>query len=240
MKVIYEPGPRAREFAPLAANLYRGCSHGCIYCYVPQTIKEKRDVFAAQPRPRKDVLKFLEKDARKYRGDDREILLSFTSDPYQPLEMGLGLTRRAIEIFIENKLRFTILTKGGMSASRDFDLSESYEKARFGTTIVFLDQVDANKWEPNAAPILDRIEAIRTAHNKGIPTWVSLEPVIDPGQALDLIQQLHPYVSYWKIGKLNYLRPDRQVDWIRFREDACRLLGSLGAHYYIKRSLTEL
>ena len=113
MKIIYEPRGRAREFALLAANLYRGCSHGCAYCYVPQTIKEKRDVFSTKPRPRRDVLKSLEKDARKYRGDDREILLNFTSDPYQPPDMDLGLTRQTIEILIENGLRFTILTKGG-------------------------------------------------------------------------------------------------------------------------------
>jgi len=87
MKVIYQPRGRAKEFSPLAANLYRGCGHGCIYCYVPQTIKEKREIFATQPKPRKDVLKYLEKDAKNFRDDDREILLCFTSDPYQPLEM---------------------------------------------------------------------------------------------------------------------------------------------------------
>ena len=83
MQVIYEPRGRAREFAPLAANIFRGCGHGCLYCFGPQTLKMKRDVFSINPKPRKDVLKFLEKDARKYRGDHREILLSFTSDPYQ-------------------------------------------------------------------------------------------------------------------------------------------------------------
>jgi len=240
MQVIYEPRGRAREFAPLAANLYRGCAHGCLYCYVPQTIKMKRHVFITEPNPRKDVLISLEKDARKYRGDDREILLSFTSDPYQPLEMEQGLTRRAIEILKENKLRFTILTKGGMRATRDFDLLENYDGCRFGTTLIFIKQADADKWEPDASPVSERIDVIKAAQERGIKTWVSLEPVIDPNQALELIKLLHPVVDQWKVGKLNYKHPDRRVDWIRFREEARELLDSLGADYYLKESLTAL
>jgi DNA repair photolyase len=240
MKVIYEPKGKAAEFAPLAANLYRGCSHGCLYCYVPQTIKEKRETFITQPKSRKDVLKHLEKDAKKFQGDDREILLSFTSDPYQPLEMKLCITRKAVEMLIRNELRLTILTKAGLNASRDFDLLEGYEKCSFGTTLIFTDQADADRWEPNASSISDRIAAIREAHSRGIKTWVSLEPVIDPEQAFELIRLLHPAVKHWKVGKLNYHEPDNPVDWIQFREEVAELLDSLGADYYLKESLTEL
>jgi len=239
MRVIYEPRGRAAEYSPLAANLYYGCSHGCLYCYVPQTIKENREVFKAQPRPRKDILKYLEKDAKAFRSDDREILISFISDPYQPLEMELGITRRAIEILIKNELRFTILTKGGMRAVRDFDLLETYEKCRFGTTLIFTEQANSDKWEPNAPPITNRITAIKEAHERGIKTWVSLEPVIDPQQALALIRELNSYVGHWKIGKLNYKQPDKPVDWIKFRQDVRKQLDSLGADYYLKKSLTK-
>ena len=240
MKVLYEPKGRAREFAPLAVNLIRGCSHGCRYCWAPRVIRMKRDEFIAQPRPRKNVLKFLEKDARKYRGDDREILISFTSDPYQPLENELRITRQAIKILIKYGLPFTILTKGGLRAAQDFDLLQSYAKSRFGTTLIFTEQSDANRWEPNAPPIAERIEAIKIAHAKGIRTWVSLEPVINPEQALELIRMLHPVVGHWKVGKLNYHQPDRPVDWLKFREDVTNLFDSLGADYYIKKSLTQL
>lgn len=240
MKVIYEPAGRAKEFSLLAANFYRGCGYGCRYCYVPCVIKVKKDEFVELPKPRKDVLKFIEKDARKFRGDEREILISFTSDPYQPIETEHGITRRAIEIFIKNNLRFTILTKGGMRASRDFDLLESYDRCRFGTTLVFADQVSANKWEPFAPTIYERIMAIKKARERGIQTWISLEPVIDPGQALELIKSMHEYVGHWKVGKLNYQKPGKPVDWIRFREEVKTLLESLGTDYYIKKSLTEL
>ena len=153
----------------------------------------------------------------------------------------MKLTRQVIEILIENDLSFTILTKGGTRAVRDFNLLAGYDKARRGTTLIFTNQADADYWEPGAGSITDRIDAIEQACAAGIQIWVSLEPVIDPGQALDLIEMSHPIVDQWKIGKLNHF-PDieKKVDWVRFREDAKALLDSLGADYYFKKSLTDL
>ncbi len=133
---------------------------------------------------------------------------------------------------------FTILTKGGTRATRDFDLLEGYDKARFGTTLVFWNQHDANDWEPNAPTIDNRVEAIEEAYSRGIPTWISLEPVVDPDQALEVILGLHPIVGHWKVGKLNYKNLD--VNWVEFREEVRSLLDSLGADYYLKNSLTKL
>ena len=84
-----------------------------------------------------------------------------------------------------------------------------------------------------------KIRAIQTAHDRGIKTWVSLEPVIDPGQALRVIRELHPIVDHWKIGKINHW-PGIDVDWIAFREEVRALLDDLGADYYLKKSLSEL
>ena len=72
----------------------------------------------------------------------------------------------------------------------------------------------------------------------GIKTWVSLEPVIDPDQALELIEQIHPFVDHWKVGKLNYR--NLEVDWLKFREDVTKQLDSVGANYYLKKSLTDI
>jgi len=239
MSIIYKPTGRAKEFADLAINIYKGCTHGCKYCYcakIPWTAKK----YYEAANPKKDVIERLRKDADKLKlsGNCPEILLSFTGDVYQHEEMNLGLTRQAIEILIEHDLPFTILTKGGTRAIRDFDLLEGYGKARFGTTLVFWNQNDADEWEPSAASITDRVEAIREAYNRGISTWISLEPVIDPDQALEVISELHQIVGHWKVGKLNYKNLD--VNWLQFRERARSLLDSLGADYYLKNSLTKL
>jgi DNA repair photolyase len=238
LSIIYEPTGKAREYAPLAINIYKGCTHGCRYCYGAKMPRTPADRYYEAADPKRDAIKNIKCDAKKLNGDNREILLSFTGDVYQPVEMELGLTRQAIEVLIEYNLPFTILTKGGTRVTRDFDLLAHYNKARFGTTLVFTSQADADKWEPHAPPIKDRIDAIEQAYVASIPTWVSLEPVIDPKQALGLIRALNPIVGHWKVGKLNY--ENVPVDWVAFREEVTGLLDSLGADYYIKKSLKGL
>ena len=64
---IYAPRGQAGEYAPLAANPYRGCGHRCVYCYVPKVIKMSRGDFDAGATPRKNFLVKLRKDAAKYK-----------------------------------------------------------------------------------------------------------------------------------------------------------------------------
>ncbi len=236
--LIYKPEGKAREYAALALNLYNGCSHGCRYCYAAQANKK---AYHGSANPRDSIIQRLRRECGNLKGNLPEILLSFQGDVYQPEEMELGITRNAIKILMSRNLAFTILTKGGTRACRDFDFLEKNKRARFGTTLVFWDQEFADKWEPNAASIGDRVEAIEQAKQRGIPTWISLEPVIDPDQALQLIMELHPIVDHWKIGKLNHdEETESKVDWILFREQVKDLLDSIGADYYLKKSLTSL
>lgn len=95
---IYAPAGQAGEYAPLAANPYRGCGHACAYCYVPQVVKIKRAEFDAGARPRRNYLNKLRKDAQKYQaaGIQEQVMLSFTTDVYNPFDM--SLTRPTLEI----------------------------------------------------------------------------------------------------------------------------------------------
>jgi DNA repair photolyase len=241
--MVYEPRGMAREYAALALNIYTYCEHGCGYCYAPGALCRKKESYFSIGNPRKDIIKKLHKDVKKLAVCSYvpEILISFIGDPYQPAEMELGLTRAALSILIENDLPFTILTKGGSRAQRDFDLLSNFPNSRFGTSLVFTNQTDATEWEPGAASIQDRIDTINVAHGMGIPTWVSMEPVIYPDQALQIIREIHPIVDHWKIGKINHNKQlEEAVDWIQFREEVAGLLESLGANYYLKNSLTAL
>jgi DNA repair photolyase len=85
-----------------------------------------------------------------------------------------------------------------------------------------------------------QIKAIYQANGRGIKTWVCLQPVISPEQALALIQELHPVVGHWKVGMLNYRKLPRPLNWMKFRRDARDLLDSLGASYYFNECLKEL
>ena len=79
------------------------------------------------------------------------------------------------------------------------------------------------------------------ARRRGIATWVSIEPVISPDQAIELIQRYHTLVDHWKVGKVNYLPEiEKSVDWHRFRDEITRVFESVGADFYLKKSLSDL
>jgi hypothetical protein len=133
--------------------------------------------------------------------------MSFTTDPYQPLDVDCKLTRSAIQIMIDYARPFTVLTKGGKRSMRDFDLLSSRpDLCRYATTLTCSNLATGKKWEPNAAPWQERIKALEEAHRLGIKTWVSIEPVIDPEQSLALISMTHALgcVDQYRIGMLNH------------------------------------
>jgi DNA repair photolyase len=234
MPIIYEPRGKAREYSDLAVNLYTGCSHACRYCYCPAILRKTVEAWALDPQPRKDILRDLERDAKKLRGDPREILLSFMSDPYHSDEAA-RLTREALQVLEQYELRVQVLTKGGRRSTQDFDiLSRNHWK--YGATIIFESENLRAQWEPGAPPIAERIEAVRQAHAMGIVTWVSVEPVVDPAEAIKVIETLRGEVDLWKIGKLNHDRErEAGIDWHRFLMDVEAVLD--GHRYLIKRDL---
>lgn len=79
--------------------------------------------------------------------------------------------------------------------------------------------------------------AKRKAHENGIRTWVSLEPVLYPETTLEIIRQTHVFVDEFKVGTLNYHPHLKNIDWRRFAVQAERLLQQLGCHYYLKEDL---
>ncbi|MCL2304538.1 MAG: radical SAM protein [Planctomycetaceae bacterium] len=236
MSIIYEPRGKAKEYSDLAVNLYTGCSHGCRYCYCPAIIRKKIDEWSVNPTPRTDILRLLEKDAQKMKGDSREILLSFMSDPYHSDEAA-SLTREALLILEKYDLRIQVLTKGGLRSVRDFDIL-ARNRWKYGATIIFSSDDFRKEWEPHAAPIEKRMEAVRQAHRQGIYTWVSVEPVIDPSQALIVMYLLKGSVDLWKVGKLNHDKErEAAIDWAQFLVDTETLLA--GENVLIKKDLEK-
>lgn len=215
MSVIYKTRGRAKEYTPLALETYTGCSHGCRYCYAPQFTRTNRQTFL-EPEPRPDVLRKLEKDIKRLKGDPRPILLCFTCDPYQPLEAEHRLTRGALERLGDAGLNIRILTKNGRLALRDLDLFERYQ-VEVGVSLCWYDDERRQEWEPHAGSVQERIELLKQARERALDTWVSVEPVIDPWQAIGIIDQLQQedsLVTTWKVGKLNH-HPEIEdkVDW---------------------------
>ncbi len=235
MSVIYEPSGRAFEYSPLAVNLYTGCEHGCLYCFSPAVLRKKRSEFHSNVKPRADILKKLESDCIKLQGDPREVLLCFTCDAYSPTDN--DITREALLILEKYNMKAQILTKGGLSAVRDFDILARNDWA-FGTSLSWINDKLRQKWEPNAATVKGRVSAIQTAKDRGIKTWVSVEPVIDTVNALLVMGALKPFVDLWKVGKINYHKEiEDKIDWRQFLKDVKAELA--GCEYYIKKDLAK-
>jgi len=233
---IYAPAGQAGEYAPLAANPYRGCGHGCVYCYVPAVLRMPRQEFDAGAIPRPDFLKHLEKDAKKYQGAGitEQVMLSFTTDPYH-----LGdtkLTRATLEMLQRYGMGICTLTKGGARALRDIDLFRP-DRDAFASTLTSLDDRFSLKWERNAALPAVRIGTLEAFHDRGIFTWVSLEPTLDVEASLAIVRETHAFVDLFKIGRVNYLPMTKTTDWRDYTLRMIELCQKLGAHHYIKEDL---
>ena len=239
MQIIYEPEGRAAEYAHLSLNHYDGCDHGCSYCYVPGALRRDRESFHSEVRPKADVLSRVEKDAGRLKGTDKRVLLCFACDPYPDVETHLYLTRDVLRILNKYDVPFQVLTKSGVMPQRDFDLYRPGVDA-FAVSLTALDAAVAAKVEPGASPPALRIDNLIEAKRRGIETWVSLEPVLDPKEAYRIITVTHEYVDLYKIGPRNHAKSNvTDREWQSFAERVKRLYLGCGCKYYFKLDLVK-
>lgn len=178
-----------------SVNCYRGCIHACTYCFSRPT-HEYLGYGAGTDFERKIVVKvaaaeLLRKELMKpsWRGD--EIVFSFTSDPYIPLEASYKLTRSCLEICAEFRNPVGVITKSAL-IRRDIDvLKELVSRSKVGVffTIPFTDRETARAVEP-FAPLPDaRFHAMADLASAGIPVGIGIAPVI-PGLTNDIPELL--------------------------------------------------
>ncbi len=167
-------------------NPYRGCFHGCSYCYA-RTTHQFLGWGAGTDFDRKIVVKInaprvLRSQIFKPTWQGHAILFSGNTDCYQPLEASYELTRQCLEVCIERGNPLAIITKGSL-VRRDLDLlvklNEKTEATVF-VSIPFADNETCRKIEPFASPASERFETVRILSSAGIPTGIGIAPVI-PG-----------------------------------------------------------
>jgi DNA repair photolyase len=238
MSIIYQPRGRAREYSPYALNYYMGCDHCCFYCFNSKGIfSYSKDYFTRDPKPRDGFLSDLKRQL--IRGKiDQQVLLSFIGDPYGTANQKYGVTRTVLEMLLEHHVPVAILTKAGKNCLRDLDLFLKFgPHIKVGASLTLDNPGDSLKHEPGAKLPAERMVALKELHDAGVTTWASMEPVIYPDQALNLIRQTRRYVDHYRVGKINHFPDYEHQDWGRFTDQVIALFRTHSIAFYMKESL---
>ena len=167
-------------------NPYRGCEHGCIYCYARPShaflgLSPGLD-FETKLWAKYDAAELLVRELARPAYRCSPIALGANTDPYQPIERKLQITRKIIDVLARHDHPLTIVTKSA-AVTRDIDLLAPMAAkglAAVAVSITTLDPVLARKMEPRAAAPHRRLEAVRALADAKIPTVVMVAPII-PG-----------------------------------------------------------
>ncbi len=165
-------------------NPYRGCEHGCIYCFARPThaymgLSAGLD-FEAKLFAKPDAAKLLERELAKPGYRPRVIAIGTNTDPYQPIEKEWRIMRQILEVLNKANHPVAIVTKSAL-VMRDIDiLKEMAAKnlVRVGLSVTTLDRKLARTMEPRAATPQRRLEAIRALSEAGIQTAIMMAPII--------------------------------------------------------------
>jgi DNA repair photolyase len=170
----------------VSVNPYRGCEHGCIYCFARPT-HEYLDFslgldFETKILVKEDAPGLLRKELSAKNWRPQTLGFSGVTDPYQPIERKLRITRRCLEVLVEFRNPVAMITKNHL-ITRDVDLLGElarHQAAMAFISVTTLDPELARLMEPRASAPRARLEAMRALSKAGVPVGVLVAPVI-PG-----------------------------------------------------------
>ncbi|WP_205171061.1 PA0069 family radical SAM protein, partial [Burkholderia sp. LMG 13014] len=168
----------------VSLNPYRGCEHGCIYCFARPThsylgLSPGLD-FESRIYAKVNAAELLEREISRKRYVPEPIALGVNTDAYQPVERDLRITRSVIQVMHDRGLPFAAITKSSL-IERDLDLlAPMAERGQVmaAVTITTLDADLARTLEPRAATPARRLRTIRALSEAGVPVGVSIAPMI--------------------------------------------------------------
>ncbi|MCW4455354.1 PA0069 family radical SAM protein [Flavobacterium sp. MXW15] len=167
-----------------SVNPYRGCEHGCSYCFARPThaylnlspgLDFETRIFA-----KTNAAELLRKELARPGYVPQPIALGINTDAYQPIERKLGITRQLIEVLLETRHPFSLITKNAL-VERDLDLLVPLAQQQLVSvhfSVTSLDPHLSAKLEPRASAPHARLRAMRRLHEAGVPVGVMVAPVI--------------------------------------------------------------
>ncbi len=168
----------------LSINPYRGCEHGCIYCYARPThayLGHSPGLdFETKLYAKTNAAELLERELSAHRYEPKVIALGAVTDPYQPIERRQLITRHILEVLERTHHPVGIVTKSAL-ITRDIDILErmaAKKLVKVAISVTTLDRVIARKMEPRAATPQRRLDAIKELAHAGIPVTAMVAPII--------------------------------------------------------------
>lgn len=207
-------------------NPYRGCEHGCIYCFARPThsyfnlspgLDFETKIFA-----KRNAVPLLHEELRKRTYVPKQINIGAVTDCYQPIERELKLTRGIIQTLVDVRNPFAFVTKSA-TVERDIDLIAEAAKNKLAAvyvTITTLDAELARKLEPRAAAPHRRLRILKTLHEAGIPVGVSVSPIIpflneDFEQVLEAAAEAGAQSAFYVVLRLPWELSPLFREWLR-------------------------
>lgn len=208
-------------------NPYRGCEHGCIYCYARPSHEylgfSSGIDFETRIMVKEEAPELLEAMFRKQTWEPQMVCFSGDTDCYQPVERKLQVTRRCLEVFLKYRNPVGLITKNAL-ITRDLDILRELTCLNLVFVTISVTSLDANLiriMEPRTATPHKRLETIATLASNGIPVCVNVAPVI-PGLTDEEMPSIlrtaaehgAKYAGY-TILRLSYSIKDMFLDWLR-------------------------
>jgi DNA repair photolyase len=221
-------------------NPYRGCEHGCVYCYARPNhsylgLSPGLD-FETRLYAKVNAAEALraELQARSYA--PKVINIGSVTDPYQPCEKQWGITRAVIEVLNQAHHPFTLISKGGLILRDLSQLAEAAAEQRVAVyiTLVTLDGTLARHLEPRAPSPTRRLKVIEALARAGVPVGVSVAPIIpflndDFARVLGAAHDAGAQSAFYTVMRLPWEVKDVFVQWLRthYPDRAERVLNRL-------------
>ena len=208
-------------------NPYRGCEHGCIYCFA-RPYHEFLGYscgldFETKLVAKHDAAELLKRELASPRWPGEPIVMSAITDIYQPIEHRLGLARQCLQVFADCAQAVSTMTKGAL-VLRDVDLWQklgAFNAGRLTVTLVTLDDDLAKRLEPRAAAPMRRLHVLRELVKAKVPVHVNVAPII-PGLTDTELPTILQAVAdagctrvSWVLLRLPYQVKDLFLDWLQ-------------------------
>lgn len=221
-------------------NPYRGCEHGCVYCYARPThsylnLSPGLD-FETRLIARRGIAQVLRRELLSPRYAPMMIAVGTVTDAYQPIERALRLTREALEVLHACQHPLAIVTKGS-GVERDLDLLAPMGAQRLAAvyvTITTLDAKLARILEPRAAAPHRRLRTIRTLAEAGVPVGVSVSPQIpfindDMERVLEAAAEAGARRAFYQVLRLPWELAPMFRQWLaqHYPERAARVMARM-------------